>query len=534
MDSKLTKYQFMLEKKINQQIQEWKQSETNVAKKELYQFLHTITGTAGTISLHEISDEAAQLMKTLNETGQKSWSSIEAVHFLSPVTKLFASSQVSYVPNEYIQLAEQNKPLLLMVDSDIPYLIQRKEKLENNGWAVVVSPTIEKALTMFYDLHPDCMIVSNSTELGGYELIRQVRETLAHELIPVVVTSSSTDKDQRIEAFTRGADDFMEEALEWDEFIVRIERQLKRSKSVKDSLLKDELTKVYNRKFLNDVYQRLSSEHTRHKESFSLIMIDIDFFKKINDTYGHTAGDHVLVKFAEFVRSNLRGQDVVIRYGGEEFLVLMPYTKLNEAKETANRLLEQLSQTVFAYNEHSFLVSFSAGVYEVNSPIPLAEAVSTADSALYIAKESGRGRVETAVVKIEKKRRLKVAVIDDSEVIRKMLESFFKELEVEKYELEIHAYQDGVSFFEDEWHHTNDEYLIILDGVLPKMDGIEILTKLRQYPDSSRYTILMLTARKAEGDIVRALNLGADDYLTKPFSIRELEARVKVLVQRVK
>ncbi|KZE68949.1 hypothetical protein AWM68_01380 [Fictibacillus phosphorivorans] len=534
MDSKLTKYQLMLEKKINQQINEWKQSESIVTNKELYQFLHTITGTAGTISLHEISNEAAKLMKTLNEADQKSWSSEDAINFLHPVTKLFASSQVSHVPNEYIQLAEQNKPLLLFVDQDIPYLIYSKEKLEKNGWAVVVSPTIEKALTMFYDLHPDCMIVSNSAELGGYELIRQVRETLAHELIPVVVTSSSTDKDQRIEAFTRGADDFMEKTLEWDEFIARIERQLKRSKSVKDSLLKDELTKVYNRKFLNDVYQRLSSEHTRHKKSFSLIMIDIDFFKKINDTYGHTAGDHVLVKFADFMRSNLRGQDVVIRYGGEEFLVLMPYTKRNEAKETASRLLEKLSQNVFAYNEHSFFVSFSAGVYEVKSPIPLAEAVRTADSALYIAKESGRGRVESAIVQTEKKRRLKVAVIDDSEVIRKMLESFFKELEVEKYELEIHAYQDGVSFFEDDWHHTNDEYLIILDGVLPKMDGIEILTKLRQYPDSSRYTILMLTARKAEGDIVRALNLGADDYLTKPFSIRELEARVKVLVQRVK
>ncbi|MDM5317416.1 diguanylate cyclase [Fictibacillus sp. b24] len=534
MDSKLSKYQLMLEKKIKQQIHEWKQAQSIVTNEELHQFLHTITGTAGTISLQEISNAAAQLMNKINEAEQKSWSSDDAVHFLSPVTNLFAPSKVLTVPTEHTPLSEQNKPLLLIVDQDIPYLIHSKEKLENNGWAVVVSPTIEKALSMFYDLHPDCMIVSNSTEFGGDELIRQVRETLAHELIPVIVISSSNDKAQRIEAYKLGADDFMEKTMEWDEFAARIERQLKRSKSVKESLMKDELTKVYNRKFLNDVYQRISSEHTRHKESFSLIMIDIDFFKKINDTYGHTAGDHVLVKFADFVQSNLRGQDVVVRYGGEEFLVLMPYTKLMEAKDTACRLLEKLSQNVFTFQEHSFFVSFSAGVYEVSSPISLSEAVRTADSALYAAKENGRGRVETAIEQTEKKRRLKVAIIDDSEVIRKMLESFFKELEVEKYELEVYTYQDGVSFFEDEWHHTNDEYLIILDGVLPKMDGIEILTKLRQYPDSSRYTILMLTARKAEGDIVRALNLGADDYLTKPFSVRELEARVKVLVQRVK
>lgn len=528
----------MLQKKITKQVDDWKDTEYPVSHQELHQFLHTITGTAGTISLQEVSRAAADLMNKMDRE-QKSWSSKEAAQYLSPVMDLFTAVQKNLVvslPSEFTPIADQcDKPLLLIVDQDVPYLIYSKEKLEDNGYAVVVSPTIEKALSMFYDLNPDCLIVNPySSEIDGYDLIKQVRETIAFELIPIVVISSSDKKEMRIAAYQRGADDFFLKSLDWDEYVARIDRQVKRRKIVKDTLMKDELTKVYNRKFLKEIYQRIASEHLRHKDIFSMIMIDVDFFKKINDTYGHSAGDHVLIKFAEFLRTHLRSQDVVVRYGGEEFLLLLPYTKLEEAEQTACRLLENLSQNVFVYEEHSFLVSFSAGVYEVSSPVSLTEAVRTADRALYAAKENGRGRVEIANSQAEKNRQLRVAVIDDSEVIRKMLESFFTDLDVENYELEVKTYQDGVSFFADDWHQSNDEYLIILDGVLPKMDGIEVLTKLRTYSDTNQYKILMLTARKAEGDIVRALHLGADDYLTKPFSIRELEARIKVLVQRVK
>lgn len=539
MDSKLRKYQLMLEKKINRQIEEWIEQNKAISNKDLYQFVHTITGTAGTISLHEVSKKSAALISQLNKEEKKYWQPNEVVRFLLPVTDLFTheiQDQVVYVTSDQSPQAEHDdKPLLLIVDQDIPYLIDLKEKLEKNGWSVFVSPAVDKALSMFYDIQPDCIIIGLSEhETEGYLFIKQVRETVAHQLIPVVVVSADNEKTERTKAYELGADDFMVKSVELDELLIRIGRQLLRRTLLKESLMKDELTKVYNRKFLNDVYSRMSAEHIRNKEFFSLAIIDLDHFKKINDTFGHSAGDQVLVEFASFLRTHLRKQDVIVRYGGEEFIVLMPYTRLQGAEQTVSRLLQQLKNHVFSTSNHSFTVSFSAGVYESDGQQPISEAIITADNALYLAKEKGRARVETAQIQSERKRKLKVAVIDDSEVIRKMLENFFKEFDVEKYELEVQAYQDGIAFFEDEWHRTNEEYLIILDGVLPKMDGIEILQKLRQYPDSSRYTILMLTGRKAESDIVRALNLGADDYLTKPFSIRELEARIKVLVQRVK
>ncbi|MFG6494943.1 diguanylate cyclase [Fictibacillus sp. UD] len=541
MEPKIKKYQLMLQTKINRQIEEWKNSKTVIQNKDLYQFVHTITGTAGTISLHEVSMEGAALMNQLNKEEDKNWEPIDVMIFLRPLTALLTDEKLlisNSVPSQKSpQTVDDNEdqPLILVVDPDISYLIDLKEELEKLGWSVFISQTADKAISMVYDLQPDCIVIDHTLhEKEVYSFLKQIRESISHQLIPVIVMSTTNNKLARLQAYELGADDFMEKTVENDEFLVRIKRQLARRKLLKESLMKDELTKVFNRKFLNDIYMRMSAEHERKKISFTLAILDLDHFKKINDSYGHSAGDQVLVDFAVFLRAQLRRQDVIIRYGGEEFIVLMPYTSSLEAEQTVSRLLEQVKVYPFSYDNYSFSITFSAGISEISNTTLLSNAINVADRALYAAKENGRARVETAQGQIEKKRKLKVAVIDDSDVIRKMLESFFKEFEVEKYELEVQTYQDGVTFFEDTWHKTHDEFLIILDGVLPKMDGIEILQKIRQYPDRSRYTILMLTARKAEADIVRALNLGADDYLTKPFSIRELEARIKVLVQRVK
>ncbi|MFE1245345.1 diguanylate cyclase [Fictibacillus sp. NPDC058756] len=539
MDLKITKYQFMLEKKINDQINNWRETQQIITNQQLYQFLHTIIGTAGTISMHEIAKVTSGLINKLSKEEQKNWKTEDVLHYLEPLVVLLKDKKqdlVLDVPPLQTPLTEtEDKPLVLMIDEDIPYLIQIKDILEGSGYSVLVSPAIDKSMAIFYDVHPDCVVLGCSLgDTEGASFLKHVRDTLAHQLIPVVVLSERNEKAKRMRAFKLGADDFMEKSIESDELLVRLQRQLTRRTFLKELLLKDELTKVYNRKFLTDVYGRMLTEHERNKETFSLAILDLDHFKRINDTYGHSAGDYVLTEFSSFIRSFLRKQDVIIRYGGEEFIILMPYTKVSGALLTINRLLDQLKKHVFSFDKHSFSITFSAGVYDIESPLTLSEAVSTADNALYAAKEKGRNRVESAQVHAERKRKLKVAVIDDSEIIRSMLESFFKEIDVEKYEIEVQTYQDGFLFFNDDWHKTKDEYLIILDGVLPKMDGVEILQKLRQYPNTSQYTILMLTARKAEQDIVRALNMGADDYLTKPFSIRELEARTKVLIQRVK
>jgi DNA-binding response OmpR family regulator len=125
-----------------------------------------------------------------------------------------------------------------------------------------------------------------------------------------------------------------------------------------------------------------------------------------------------------------------------------------------------------------------------------------------------------------------VAVVDDDAIIRNILSESIKETLEPAVETELTAFRDGVEFLESGWHEQKGPRLVILDGIMPRMDGIEVLQKLRSSPGSEQILVMMLTGRKSEQDTVRALRLGADDYLTKPFSMAELEARMKRLLQR--
>ncbi|GHH98057.1 response regulator transcription factor [Neobacillus kokaensis] len=129
-----------------------------------------------------------------------------------------------------------------------------------------------------------------------------------------------------------------------------------------------------------------------------------------------------------------------------------------------------------------------------------------------------------------------VGIVDDDPIIRTMLTDLIsKSKMVEGFTLEIKAFKDGMEFYESNWYSQhNRPYLIILDGMMPRMDGMEVLKKLRGLDDQDKFTIIMLTSRKNEHDISSAIQLGADDYLTKPFKLLELETRLGYLIKRMK
>ncbi|MFV2050768.1 response regulator transcription factor, partial [Metabacillus sp. YM-086] len=125
---------------------------------------------------------------------------------------------------------------------------------------------------------------------------------------------------------------------------------------------------------------------------------------------------------------------------------------------------------------------------------------------------------------------------DDDPIIRTMLEDLISKSKfTDGFTLDIKTFKDGMEFMEAGWHLNNkDPYLLILDGMMPRMDGLEVLQKLRSLQYQERFTVMMLTSRKSEHDISRALQLGADDYITKPFKLLELETRLGHLIKRMK
>jgi DNA-binding response OmpR family regulator len=142
-------------------------------------------------------------------------------------------------------------------------------------------------------------------------------------------------------------------------------------------------------------------------------------------------------------------------------------------------------------------------------------------------------KMQTKEEIMSSKTKLFISIIDNDEMVQTLLVRILNLMDVDQFEISIEAYDDGVQFFESRTLDAAGEHLLILDGVMPNMDGIEILQKVKRNVGKHVY-VLMLSARKSKSEIDKALKLGADDYMIKPFSIKELQARVLQIIQRMK
>ncbi len=158
--------------------------------------------------------------------------------------------------------------------------------------------------------------------------------------------------------------------------------------------IKDALTGVYNRLFLEQCLEKEFERHKRYSRPFSMIIMDIDHFKNVNDTYGHQCGDFILKVLTSLMTKKLRSIDIIARYGGEEFCMLLPETGLKPAVAVAERIRENVEKAEFNYNELKLNITISQGVSEIKDDIlSAADLLKKADDALYQAKRTGRNKV---------------------------------------------------------------------------------------------------------------------------------------------
>jgi len=261
---------------------------------------------------------------------------------------------------------------------------------------------------------PDLVLLDlRMPDLDGISVARRLKEDPATRSIPVVLLTACRDLDAKVEAFSAGADDYVTKPFEFEEVDARVRSMLRRREmltslesTVRDLaatnaeleqlLIVDEKTGLYNfREFqrrLKDEWQRAE----RYVQPLSLVMLDLDHFKRINDSLGHQAGDRVLRELATLVAGGARANDVAARYGGEEFAVILPHTDAEMAVRVAERIRNAVKQFVFLEGERPVRVTVSAGVatYPATPDLDSADALlHAADLALYEAKERGRDRV---------------------------------------------------------------------------------------------------------------------------------------------
>lgn len=511
--------------------------ESLIKHKEVYQLLHTIKGTSGTLDLDLLFQLVSDLMEEVEER-QHDWTEPELKKFLSKLIEICHEYEhFQEEMDKVLEVRNVDVPLIQLIDDDVSLLIFLKEKLESKGWMVIANTKADHAIEQFYSLHPDCIIIDiNLTNVSGFDVLADIHKHTKHSFVPKIMCSIDNDKKTRLTAYQAGADDFIEKPIHIDEFLIRIERHLERKKIFDHSVLIDELTQVYNRKFLQDSYNRFISDVIRTKTTGTIAILDIDHFKKVNNTYGHVVGDKVLTAFAKFLKGNIRSTDTLFRYGGEEFVILFQRARESEIMEVLNRMLKQFSEIVFEEDGEKFSLTFSGGIYEIESKnITLNKAIETTDEALYAAKEKGRNRIESAnkMVHAPAKKLLNVSIVDDDSLIRSILVNIFETIDIKHIALDVRVYEDGMKFLESNRLEENGMHFLVLDGIMPVMDGLELLQIVKRTAYRHNAHILMLTGRKSERDIAEALKLGADDYVTKPFSITELQARITRLIMRM-
>jgi len=278
--------------------------------------------------------------------------------------------------------------------------------LEKDGNAVVA---VKSGADMFERLRaqPVELLVISLTlrEEDGLRLLSQARSHEDFRQIPILVVAEEDDTQRLAKGLDLGATDYAHKPLDAAEVLARARAQIRR-KRYQDRLrgtyersitmaLTDALTGLHNRRYLDAHLEGLVKRAEENQKALSVLVFDIDHFKKINDTYGHRVGDEVLVELANRVRRNVRGFDLTARYGGEEFIVVMPDTVMEVAFAVAERLRSKIAGVEFAppSMDKGITVTVSIGAAmarEGESPESLVE---RADKALYAAKDAGRNRV---------------------------------------------------------------------------------------------------------------------------------------------
>jgi two-component system cell cycle response regulator len=243
-------------------------------------------------------------------------------------------------------------------------------------------------------------------DLDGLDLCREIKADARFRNRYVIMLTGESDEQDKIEGLDLGADDYITKPFQYKELLARI-RAGKRIVDLQSELLEsnrrlellsitDGLTRLYNHRHFQDEMVRAFDESQRYQRPLSLAIIDIDFFKKVNDTYGHAAGDDVLKTVARLFMDSVRSTDLVARYGGEEFTVMMPETDMGDAIAFAEKIRTLVERTTIETQAGPVRVTVSLGVSSVPStPIQTPkEMIVAADKALYRAKRGGRNQVQ--------------------------------------------------------------------------------------------------------------------------------------------
>ena len=298
---------------------------------------------------------------------------------------------------------------ILLVDDDSIQARQVIEKLSNVNKKIkhIANPaeTVEEAAKGLYDL----VIVSTQlVDFDGLRICSQLRSNELTRNISIVILIDEDDTHSLVKGLELGVNDYIITPVDINELVARVKTQIRRKKyqealrsNYKQSIslaITDGLTGLYNRRYMDTHLENIVRECSENSRPISILMLDIDYFKSVNDTYGHNVGDEVIREFASRIVNSIRPSDLAVRYGGEEFVVILNGTDSANAKFAAERIRSDVANAPFIVSTADGVLSktVSIGVSALRKDVPdgVDAIMKRADEALFIAKNAGRNRVE--------------------------------------------------------------------------------------------------------------------------------------------
>jgi diguanylate cyclase (GGDEF)-like protein len=283
---------------------------------------------------------------------------------------------------------------VLVIDDEPAVAGYHSAILEQAGMVTRLLHDPAEILEALSGFKPDLVLMDMyMPQCSGRDLSRLIRQIPEFVSLPIVFLSSETDKLKQVSALRVGAEGFLTKPIQPDDLIAAVAIRAERMRTLRSLMVRDSLTGLFNHTFLSQFLETALANAKRNGNRLCFVMIDVDHFKKVNDSYGHPAGDQVLVALSRLLQQRLRDSDMVGRYGGEEFALVMQNVSAAEALAVVDEIRGDFAKVGFRSGDTAFSCTFSAGIAAF-PPVQGAEALTeAADRALYAAKHAGRNRV---------------------------------------------------------------------------------------------------------------------------------------------
>jgi two-component system, cell cycle response regulator len=296
---------------------------------------------------------------------------------------------------------------ILIAEADEQTRLRLFALLSQRGYEVMIATNGAEACRLLqHDDAPSLALIGRYMPgLDGLELCRTVRQWSNERYIYIVMLTVQKDTPDIVAGMRAGADDYISKNCAFDELHARLragERILKLQEQLRIEATHDVLTGTLNRRAILSLLERQAAQATRHPSQVGILLLDLDHFKMVNDSHGHTTGDDVLTETAKRLAAPLRRYDALGRYGGEEFLIVLPRCDLERTAEVAERVRLSVSKTPIDTSAGKIAITASIGAAAMDHrPVSAHDLIQRADQALYDAKALGRNRVATRVRTLE-------------------------------------------------------------------------------------------------------------------------------------